>query len=91
MGKVIHWELGKKLKFGHTTILYMHKSESSLELHKIFWDFEIQANSLIPAQRPNLEGVNKQTKKERTCQIMDFTVPAYQSEKSKKTKKETST
>ena len=42
VGKVIHWELCKKLKFDHTTKWYMHKSESFLEneMHKILWDFD---------------------------------------------------
>ena len=28
MGKVIHWELFKRLRFDHTTKLYAHKPES---------------------------------------------------------------
>ena len=28
VGKVIHWELCKKLKFEHTSIWYIHKPES---------------------------------------------------------------
>ena len=31
VGKVIHWELCKKLKFDHSTKWYMHKPESILE------------------------------------------------------------
>ena len=43
VGKVIHWELCKKLVFDHTTKWYMQKSESVLEneTHKILWAFEI--------------------------------------------------
>ena len=43
MGKVIHCELCKKLKFGHTNKWYMHNSEYVLEneTHKPLWDFEI--------------------------------------------------
>ena len=42
-GKVIHWELCKRLKFGHANEWYMHKPESVLEneSHIIFWDFKI--------------------------------------------------
>ena len=56
VGKVIHWELCKKLKFDHTTKWYMHKPESILEneAYKILWDFEIQTNHLILARRPVL-------------------------------------
>ena len=37
VGKVIHWESCKKLKFDHTTKWHMHKPESVLEnkMHKI--------------------------------------------------------
>ena len=31
VGKVIHWELGKKFKFEHTNKWYMHNLESVLE------------------------------------------------------------
>ena len=36
VGKVIHWELCKELKFKHTTKWYMHKAESVMdnETHK---------------------------------------------------------
>ena len=42
--KVIHWELGKKLKFEHTYKWYLHKPESVQvnEMQKILGDFEIQ-------------------------------------------------
>ena len=41
--------------------------------HKILWDFEIKTDPLIPARRPNLVLINK---KEITCQLVDFAVPA---------------
>ena len=53
----------------------MHKPESVLEneTHNILWDFEIKTDNLIPARRPDLVLINK---KERTCQLVDFAVPA---------------
>ena len=53
----------------------MHNPESVLEneTHKFFWDLEIQTDHLISARRLDLEIVNK---KKRTCQIVDFAVPA---------------
>ena len=39
VGKVIHWELCKRLKFDPTAKSFMHKPESFWEMHKIFWDF----------------------------------------------------
>ena len=44
VGKVIHWELCKKLKFDHTTKWYIHQLESmqEKEMHNINLDFEKQ-------------------------------------------------
>ena len=41
VGKVIHWELCKRLKFDHADKCYMHKSESApdKEMHTILWNF----------------------------------------------------
>ena len=61
VGKVIHWELCKKLKFDHTTKWYKHKSESNLEIeiYKILWDFEIQIDYLIRVRWTHLVIVKK--------------------------------
>ena len=47
VGKEIHKELCKKLKFNHTARGYMQKPESVLENKtlKILWNFEIQYRS----------------------------------------------
>ena len=52
VGRVIHWELCKKLKFDHTNKWYMHKPESVLEngTHKLLRDFDIQTDHLISAR-----------------------------------------
>ena len=73
VGKVIHWELCKKLNFHHASKWYTHKPESVLEneTHKILLDFEIQTDHLIPARRPDLVLINK---KKRTCHIVDFAI-----------------
>ena len=64
----------------------MHNPESGLEneTHKLLWDFEIQMDHLILARRPDLIIINK---KERTCRIMDFAVPANHRVKLKKRQK----
>ena len=43
VGKLIHWELCKKLKFDHMNKWYIHNQEFFLEneMHKLLWDFEI--------------------------------------------------
>ena len=53
----------------------MHNPESILEneIHKILWDFDLQIDHLIVARRPKLVIVNK---KQRTCRIVDFAIPA---------------
>ena len=49
VGKVIHWEMCKKLKFDHTNKWYMHNPAAVLEkhTHKLLWDFDIQTDHLI--------------------------------------------
>ena len=75
VGKVIHWEMCKKLKLDYTNKWYMHNPAPVLEnaTHKLLWDFNIQMDHLIPARRPDLMIIHK---KERTCKIVDFSVPA---------------
>ena len=74
-GKVLHWELCKKLKFDYTNRRYMHNPESvrENETHKLLWDFEIQMDHQISARQPDHIITNK---KETTCRIVNFTVPA---------------
>ena len=53
----------------------MHNPAPVLEnaTHKLLWDFNIQTYHLIPARRLDLMILNK---KERTCKIVNFAVPA---------------
>ena len=53
VGKVIPWEMSKKLKFDHTNKWYMHNPAPVQEngTHKLLWDFNIQTDHLIPARR----------------------------------------
>ena len=75
VGKVIHRELSKKFQFNHTNKWYMHNSEPVLEnvIQKVFRDFEIQTDHLISARWSDLLIVNR---KKKTCQIVDFAIPA---------------
>ena len=61
VGKVIYWELCKKLEFDHTIKWYMHKPESvpEKERHKVLWEFEIQAGHSVSARLPDLKLINK--------------------------------
>ena len=49
MGKMIHWESCKKLKFVHTNKWYMHSPESvpEIETHKVLCDFDCDLNQKI--------------------------------------------
>ena len=67
VGKVIHLEMCKKLKFDHTKKWYMHNSAPVLEnaTHKLVWDFNIQTDNLIPARRPDNNNQQKKKKKKK--------------------------
>ena len=65
----------KKFKFDHTNKWYIPNPADVLEnyTHKLIWDFDIWTDYLISARRPDLIIINK---KKRTCEIVDFAVPA---------------
>ena len=67
VGKVIHWEMCKKLKFDHADKWYMHNPAPVLEndTHKLLWDFDIQTDHLISARRPDFIIINKKKKKKK--------------------------
>ena len=75
MGKMIYGRLFKRLELDHADKWHMHKKESvqENELHKLLWDFEIQMNHPILVIKPDLVLINK---KKRTCNWVDFAVPA---------------
>ena len=83
VGKVIHWKMCRKFQFDHTNKWYMHNPAPALknDSHKLLWDFSIQTDHLIPARRPeNNQQKKKKRKEKRICKIVDFAVPADQSE-----------
>ena len=55
-----------------------------IDIHKLLWDFDIQTNHLISARRQHITDINK---KKRTCEMMDFAVPADYRMKLKESKK----
>ena len=60
VGKMIPWELCKRLKFVHADKLYIHKPVLKRETHKIHWHFEIQIDNQIQTPRISF---NKQEEK----------------------------
>ena len=72
----------------------MHNPASLLEneTHKLLWDFEIQTDHLISARRTDFVIINNNSnsnnKRERTCRIVNFAVPADHRENLKESKKE---
>ena len=85
VGKVIHKEVSKKLKFDHTTKQYMHKPDSVLDnqMRKILWDFEIQsswrlqsrATQRLPFQQLLHQGVGEGTTP--FLGLLQFTLDMY--------------
>ena len=69
MGKVIHWELCKKLKFDHTNKWYMHHPASvqENETHKLLWDFDTQTDHLISTRQPGLIIIHKKKEHLLNC------------------------
>ena len=55
-GKVIHWEMCKKVKFDHKKKWYMHNPASVLEndTYKLLGNFDIQTDHLISARNHTL-------------------------------------
>ena len=80
VGKVIHWELCKKLKFDHATYWYMHKPESvqENETYKLLWDFEIPTDNQILARRPDIVIINKKKKKKKKEPTIWWTLLSWQ-------------
>ena len=80
VGKVINWEMCNKFKFDHANKRYMHNPEPVQEndTHKLLWDFDIQTDHLISAQKPE---------KKKIYKIVDFAVPADQRIKLKECEK----
>ena len=73
VGKLIYWELCKKLKFDYTNKWYMLNPECvrENETHKLLWDFDIQPDHRISARRSDRVIVNN---KKKSCPIVDFAV-----------------
>ena len=71
VGKVIHWEMCKKLQFNHINKWYMHNPAPVLvnDSHKLLWDFNIQTDHLIPVRRPDLKIINKKNEKLQNCRL----------------------
>ena len=91
MGRVIYWEVCKRLHFDHTTKWYMPKTESvqENEVHKILWDLETQTKHLI-SSRPsaNYQLINQLIKNEKiTGRFVDFAIVVDLSAKIKENKK----
>ena len=60
VGKVIHWELCKKLKFDHMNKWYNPESVLENEMHKLLRNFEIQMDHLISTTRLSNNQYEKQ-------------------------------
>ena len=79
VGKVIHWEMCKKLKFNHTNQWYMHNPALVQEndTHKLLWDFGIHTDHLISTRRPDLIIINKKKKEKENMQNCRLCCPGW--------------
>ena len=85
MRKVFHRELCKQLYFDHAHKWQMYKPESVLEkLHKILLDVQMKSDHPNPTRGTDLVFVNK---KNRTCHLGDFAVPANRRPNKKESEK----
>ena len=68
----------------------MHNPESILEneMHKLLWDFKNQMDHLSLARQQDLIMVNQKKNNKRTCQIVDFAIPADHRVRLKESKKQ---
>ena len=84
VGKVIHWEMCKKLKFDHANKWYIHNQAPVLQndTHKLLW-YTNGSPNLGQKARP----YNNQQQKKKICKIVDFAVPAVQRIKLKECEK----
>ena len=89
VGKVIHWELCKKLKFDHANKWCMHNSESvqENEMHKLLGDFEIQTDHIISGRWPDLVIVQKKKRKEENSTNCELSCRANYREELKESEK----
>ena len=76
----LDWRLGRRSIYNTLTRIYPKN-----ETHKILWEFEIQLGHPIPTRIPDLILINN--KKKRTCQQLDFAVPADRRVKIKESEK----
>ena len=71
VGKMMHWEICKRLKSDRTTKWHMHKPESIQENEKkeIILDFEIHMDYQIMDRKIDLVIINKNKKKLPSSQL----------------------
>ena len=74
LGKIVHRKLAKKCNFEAGDKWHEHYPGNLLktEGYKILWNFSIQTDHVIEAQKLDLIVVDK---KRRTCKIIDFAAP----------------
>ena len=86
VGKLIHWELCKRLKFDYTIKLYRHKPVFLLKngTYKVLWDVEIQMDHLILGRKSDQSLINKKKKDLSSNRFCCFRLKIKESGKIKK-------
>ena len=75
VGKYIHWKLCKHYNIPTTTNWYEHETPPAMtnENVTILWDFPIQTDKTIKANRPD---IIIKDKNEKTCLMLDVSIPS---------------
>ncbi len=74
VAQVIHWRFCERLNFERGEKWYNHTPEQVLESvkHKMLWDFKIQTDIPIEANKPDIVVLNKET---GDCYIINVACP----------------
>ena len=74
VAQVSHWRFCERLDFELGKKWYNHTPEQVFESdkHKMLWDFKIQTDNPIEANKPDIVVLNKET---RDCYIIDVACP----------------
>ena len=75
MGQYLHWRIYQHYNAQHAEHRYEHHPEPVTEGNDatILWDFTIHTDRSIKANRP---GITVKDQKEKTCLLIDMTVPS---------------
>ena len=90
MGKAIHLELCKRVKFGHVDKWYIHKPKSGIEKeksHGILWGFDKQTNEKNSSDKTRVRIDEREEKNLLSCGKAGYRVGIKERETTDKTER----